>query len=291
MEPEELRLRAGQAYRVLQQCTLCGHQCQVDRLKGDTGVCQAGKDVCISSYGAHFGEESPLVGRQGSGTIFFTHCNLKCVYCQNYEISWYGYGNKISLTHLADIMLSLQDQGCHNINLVSPTHYVPQIIAALYLARKKGLTLPIVYNTGGYDSLSTLQLLDGIIDIYMPDVKYMDSSTSESYSGAADYPLVACRALKEMQRQVGDLKLNHQGIAWRGLLIRHLVLPEDKANTDAWLKYISREVSPNAFLNIMGQYRPAFRAANFPPLARPPTFRERQRAINAAKAQGLRVYT
>ena len=287
---EALRRRAGAAYRQLKRCGLCGRMCAVNRLRGETGVCRAGRQVLISGYGPHFGEEAPLVGTHGSGTIFFTYCNLKCVFCQNYDISWEGAGDVVTVRELAGIMLGLQKRGCHNVNFVSPTHYVPQILAAVYLAARRGLNVPLVYNTGGYDALETLRLLDGIVDIYMPDVKYMDPAVAERLSGVKDYPETARRALREMQRQVGDLVTDRRGIATRGLLVRHLVLPGGLAGTAALVDFLATEISPDCFLNVMGQYRPAYRARRFPPLDRRPTREEVQAAVRLARDRGLRVY-
>jgi putative pyruvate formate lyase activating enzyme len=288
---EALRRRAGEAYRQLKRCELCGRRCAVNRLLDETGVCRAGRRVLISGYGPHFGEEAPLVGEHGSGTIFLTYCNLKCVFCQNYDISWEGGGDVVTGRELADIMLALQKRGCHNINFVSPTHYVPQILAALYLAARRGLGVPLVYNTGGYDSQETLKLLDGIVDIYMPDVKYMDPEVARRLSGVEDYPAVVRAALREMQRQVGDLVTDRRGIATRGLLVRHLVLPGGLAGTAALVDFLAAEISPNCFLNIMGQYYPAYRARRFPPLDRRSTKEELRAAIQLARDRGLRVYT
>ena len=209
----------------------------------------------VSSYGPHFGEEAPLVGSHGSGTIFFTYCNLRCIFCQNYTISQLGEGDAIDREELARIMLSLQAMGCHNINLVSPTHVVPYILDALELAAGIGLYLPLVYNSGGYDSVETLELLDGIVDIYMPDMKYSDEETAEQLSGIKDYPRLNRAAVKEMHRQVGDLKLDEQGVAQCGLLVRHLVLPHNLAGTREVVRFLAQEVSSNTYLNIMAQYR------------------------------------
>ncbi len=288
---ENLRRRAGQAYRELKGCRLCARECAVNRVLNETGICRARRLVIISSYGPHFGEEAPLVGRHGSGTVFLTHCNLKCVFCQNYDISWEAAGEPVNIRKLASILLGLQKRACHNVNFVSPTHYVPQIIAALYLAARDGLRLPVVYNTGGYDSLETLTLLDGIVDIYMPDVKYMDSDTAKRLSGVEDYPHVAKAAVREMQRQVGDLVTDRDGIAIRGLLVRHLVLPGGLAGTAELVDFLAREISPDCFINIMAQYRPAYRARQFPPLDRRPTRDEVLEAIRLARDRGLRVYT
>ena len=249
----------------------------------------------ISNYGPHFGEEAPLVGKHGSGTIFFTYCNLQCVFCQNYAISQLGEGRAVDREELAGMLLSLQAKGCHNINLVSPTHVVPYIVDALELAVGKGLYLPLVYNSGGYDSVETLRLLDGIIDIYMPDMKYSDEKTAEQLSGIKDYPKVNKAAVKEMHRQVGDLQIDEQGVAHRGLLVRHLVLPDRLAGTQEVVRFLAQQVSTNTYLNIMAQYRPGYKALDIPQLARPVLGQEFYEAIDLAHEQGLyrldKVYT
>lgn len=287
---DALRRKVREAYRRLKHCHVCARSCAVNRLLNEKGECRAGRDVFISGYGPHFGEETPLVGRHGSGTIFFSFCNLKCIFCQNYEISWLGEGWRVSIRELARIMLRLSSRGCHNINLVSPTHYVPQILAALWYAARDGLGLPIVYNTGGYDALDTIKFLDGVIDIYMPDLKYMDAALGQKLSGIPDYPGVAAKAIKEMQQQVGDLVIERDGIARRGLLVRHLVLPGYLDNTEKVLKFLASEVSPNCFVNVMGQYYPAYEADKYPPLNRRLTAAEYREAINMARQYGLRVY-
>jgi len=241
----------------------------------------------VSSHGPHFGEEAPLVGQHGSGTIFFTHCNLKCVYCQNYTISQLGEGNKITTEELAGIMLSLQAMGCHNINLVSPTHVVPFILDALELAAGQGLNLPLVYNSGGYDSIETLQLLDGIVDIYMPDMKYADAKVGEQLSGVKDYPKINQAAIREMHRQVGDLQIDERGVAQRGLLVRHLVLPDQLAGTEQIVRFLAQEVSNNTYLNIMAQYHPCYQAFNVPALSRSVSRQEFLEAIKLAYRLGL----
>ena len=241
----------------------------------------------VSSYGPHFGEEAPLVGRDGSGTIFFTRCNLNCVFCQNYTISQLGEGEAVSRQGLSRMMLALQDKGCHNINLVSPTHVVPHILDSLEMAVADGLHLPIVYNTGGYDSMETLKVLDGIVDIYMPDMKYSDEETAERLSGIKGYPEVNKAAVKEMHRQVGDLQMDRDGIARRGLLIRHLVLPNGLAGTGEIANFLAREVSANTYLNIMAQYHPCYRAFDNPLLSRPLNQQEFSEAIELAHRQGL----
>ncbi|HIE11985.1 MAG TPA: radical SAM protein [Desulfotomaculum sp.] len=287
---EEIRRRAAAGYQRLRCCDICPRRCGVNRLRGERGACRAGREPVVSSFHPHFGEEAPLVGYNGSGTIFFTYCTLSCVFCQNFEISHLGLGEAVSVKELARLMLTLQKLGCHNINLVSPTQFVPQILAALAIAVESGLNLPIVYNTGGYENLQTLKLLDGVVDIYMPDFKYTDPEAAERYSGAGDYPEVVKEALLEMQQQVGDLVMDHRGIATRGLLVRHLVLPEGIANTEEVVDFLARSVSPRCFVNIMAQYRPAHRALEFPPLDRRITPAEYRSAVKAAAKKGLRVY-
>ncbi|RLC60371.1 MAG: radical SAM protein, partial [Chloroflexi bacterium] len=252
----ELAERVKAARSLLQDCRVCPRHCEVDRLNGELGKCRTSAEIIVSSYGPHFGEEAPLVGRNGSGTIFFTNCNLKCVFCQNYSISQLGEGEKVSKEELAYMMLSLQTKGCHNINLVSPAHVVPQILEALEIAVKSGLRLPLVYNSGGYDSVETLRLLDGIVDIYMPDMKYSDEKTAEKLSGVENYPAINRAAVKEMHRQVGDLQIDDDGIAQRGLLVRHLVLPHGLAGTKEVVNFLASEVSPDTYVNIMAQYHP-----------------------------------
>jgi putative pyruvate formate lyase activating enzyme len=283
----ELKTRAEKARAILEACCLCPRHCEVNRLAGESGTCRVSGQVIVSSYGPHFGEEPPLVGRHGSGTIFFTYCNLHCVFCQNYSISQLGEGNPTSSETLARIMLSLQERSCHNINLVSPTHVVPYILDALYLAAGQGLNIPLVYNTGGYDSQETLRLLDGIIDIYMPDMKYSDNRSGEQLSGVKDYPEVNRVAVSEMHRQVGDLQIDEHGIAQRGLLVRHLVLPDGLAGTEKTVRFLSQEVSPNTYLNIMAQYRPQYQAYNVPSISRAVNAQEFREAINLARRYGI----
>lgn len=283
----ELRARVEAATALLQNCRVCPRQCGANRLQGEAGKCRTYREAKVSSYSPHMGEESPLVGRHGSGTVFFTNCNLRCVFCQNYSISQLGEGETVSKEELARMMLSLQDRRCHNINLVSPTHVVPQILEALELAIGLGLQLPLVYNSGGYDSLDTLQLLDGIVDIYMPDMKYSDEKAAEELSGIQAYPSVNRAAVKEMHRQVGDLQIDPEGVAQRGLLVRHLVLPADLAGTEAIVKFVSEEISPDTYVNVMAQYRPCYRAFEFPSLARPVSAAEYRQAVRLAREAGL----
>ena len=283
----ELEKRLEALYQRLSPCVLCPNECRVDRLAGEKGLCQVADRPMVSSYGPHFGEESPLVGFGGSGTIFFTYCNMACVYCQNWEISHLGEGEEISVEELARIMLLLQARGCHNINLVTPTHQVPFIVEALKLAAEDGLILPLVYNCGGYESVETLKLLEGIIDIYMPDFKYADPKIAARLSKVKNYPQRAKEALKEMHRQVGDLVIK-DGLALRGLLVRHLVLPGGLAGTREVLTFIAREISPNIYVNIMDQYRPCGEAWKYPPLDRPLNPEEYEEALRIAEEVGLK---
>lgn len=312
----DIKSLSEKATKLLEHCEICPRKCGVNRLKGELGHCKTGKDAIINSYGPHFGEERELVGRNGSGTIFFSHCNLNCVFCQNYEISQLGQGSKVSSEELAKIMLKLQEMECHNINLVSPTHIVPQFLQALSIAKDQGLNLPIVYNSGGYDSVETLKLLDGVIDIYMPDAKYGDNKTGEKYSKIPDYFDINKQALKEMHRQVGDLivhpvrnhtqdkkssnliklqqypreisnGVNKEGIAERGLLIRHLVLPNRIAGSFEVLKFIAEEISKKTYVNIMDQYHPCYRADDYKELSRRISPKEYQEVVDYAKSIGL----
>ena len=239
--------RIRKALDILNECDLCPRQCRVDRIEGEKGVCRTERRAVVSSYNAHFGEESPLVGRGGSGTIFFTHCNLLCLFCQNYEISHLGEGREVVPKILAGMMIALQRMGCHNINFVSPSHVIAQILEALPFAIDEGLNVPLVYNTGGYDSVSSLELLDGIVDIYMPDVKFFDSDVAGKFCNAPDYPDVVKAALKEMHRQVGDLTMDDEGIAERGLLVRHLVMPGGSADTGDVTAFLAKEISPDTY--------------------------------------------
>lgn len=279
----ELDRRAEGLLAALADCTVCAHHCHVNRLEGELGYCRAGREAEISGYGPHFGEEPPLVGRRGSGTIFFSHCNLGCVFCQNWDTSQAG-GETVKAEDLADIMLELAGQGCHNINLVSPSHYVPQIVAAVARAAGRGLKVPIVYNTGGYDEVATIERLAGIVDIYMPDIKYADDEVGRRLSCIKDYPAAVRAAVREMHRQVGDLTVDGAGVARKGLIIRHLVLPVGLAGTEAVMRFIAAEISPESYINIMDQYHPAFKAGEVPGLARRLTAAEFKAAVAAAKA-------
>ncbi len=282
-----LTKRAREALDLLQNCHVCPHCCGVNRIADETGQCRTGRLAIVSSYGPHFGEESPLVGTHGSGTIFFTNCNLRCIFCQNYTISQLGEGAIVTKEGLARIMLSLQKRGCHNINLVSPTHVVPQILEALEIAVNLGLRIPLVYNSGGYDSIETLKLLEGIIDIYMPDMKYFDDKAAERLSNAKNYPPINQAAVKEMHRQVGNLHIDEKGIATRGLLIRHLVLPNGLAGTKGIARFIATEVSPDSYVNIMSQYHPCYEAFQVPELSRRISREEFLQALEYAQKAGL----
>lgn len=283
----ELERRAQRALRLLGKCQICPRRCQTNRLAGELGKCRTGRMAAISSYGPHFGEEPPLVGEHGSGTIFFTHCSLRCVFCQNCDISQTGEGELVSAEVLARMMLSLQARGCHNINLVTPTHVVPQILEALAIAARQGLDLPLVYNTGGYDAVKTLQLLDGIVDIYMPDMKYSDEAVARQLSGVSSYPEINRAAVREMHRQVGDLQVDGRGVALRGLLVRHLVLPFGQAGTKETVSFLAQEISPNTCVNIMAQYRPCYKAGEYPLLNRPLRAEEYREAVRLAQEAGL----
>lgn len=280
--------RIAAAYKILDSCTLCPRKCGVDRVSGQAGICKTGRNASVSSYNAHFGEEAPLVGIRGSGTIFFTHCNLLCIFCQNFDISHEGQGREVSIEQLAGIMLQLQNSGCHNLNFVTPSHVVPQILAALEIAVKGGLRVPLVYNSSGYDDVATLKLLEGIIDIYMPDFKFWNSAVAEKACNAGDYPEIAQKALLEMHRQVGDLVTDESGIARRGLLIRHLVLPNNLAGTRGIMRFIARSISPNSYVNIMPQYRPCGTAAEIKALSTPLSQKDYKRALQTAREEGIK---
>jgi putative pyruvate formate lyase activating enzyme len=280
--------RARQARERLADCDLCARYCHVNRLETTRGaICRTGARAVVTSFAPHHGEEDCLRGRRGSGTIFFSWCNLRCVFCQNWEISWKGQGDEVGDEELAEIMLRLQALGCHNVNFVSPSHVVAQILAALVIAAERGLRLPLVYNTGGYDSPEALALLDGVIDIYMPDMKYGDSELAHKYSHIRDYVRHNQAAVREMHRQVGDLVLDEEGLALRGLLVRHLVLPDGIAGTDEVMRFLAEEISTETYLNLMDQYRPCFKAAQFPELGRGTTSAEYQEALELARRYGL----
>lgn len=283
----ELQSRADIAHSRMESCDLCARECHIDRLGGKLGTCKTGLQAKVSSFGAHFGEENPLRGWKGSGTVFFARCNMRCQYCQNHDISQVDAGKEVAAGRLANIMLALQESGCHNINLVSPSHVVPQILEALVLAASAGLCLPLVYNTGGYDSVETLKLLDGVIDIYMPDMKYASGGNAKKYSNARNYPAVNRMAVQEMHRQVGDLNIDERGLANRGLLVRHLVLPRNLAGTRQIAQFLAAEISPNTYLNLMDQYRPAYNAHRYPEINRPINSIEYRKALKMTIEAGL----
>ncbi|MCH9028743.1 MAG: radical SAM protein [Bacteroidetes bacterium] len=288
LTPTELKEKTEALYELFVECRICPNECMARRSEGETGECHSTDEVIISSVGPHFGEEPPLIGSFGSGTIFLTNCNLSCEFCQNYDISHLGIGEKVTTEDLARSMLKLQQRGCHNINFVTPTHFTPQIVDALILAVGKGLELPIVYNCGGYESVETLILLEDIIDIYMPDIKYSIDENALKYSGVQNYWGVVTDAVKEMHRQVGDLKISKRGIAQRGLLIRHLVLPNDAAGSRKAIDFVADEISTDSYINIMDQYRPAYNASKYEKLNRRITPSEIKEVVDYALSKGLR---
>ncbi len=285
----ELKDRAEKLWNIMESCQLCPRSCGVNRLKGMTGFCRApGKTLVISSFHPHFGEERPLVGVGGSGTIFFSHCNLRCVFCQNWEISHLGRGSKRTVEDLARMMLRLQEMGCHNINVVTPTHYSPFILKAIDLAASMGLRLPIVYNTSGWERVEILEILDGIVDIYLPDFKYWDSKMASKYSsGAETYPELTRMAILEMNRQVGVAKPDEDGIIRRGLMIRHLVMPNDVAGSERVMEWIAENLPKDTYVNIMAQYNPLYKAFDYPELSRRITREEYEKVVRRAKEVGL----
>jgi len=295
-EPAYLRLeregvlakREKDLWELYRKCRLCPRKCEVNRLAGENKVCKATDKLRVHSAGPHHGEERPLVGRHGSGTVFFSHCNLRCCFCQNWEIAHRGDGDDVTHRELADVMLVLQKRGCHNINLVTPTHMVPHIVRALRLAIAGGLRLPLVYNTGGYDALEAIRKLDGVVDLYMPDFKFQDGAVSNRYCAEAkDYPEVAAAAIKEMHRQVGVLRTDERGIATRGLILRHLVMPHNQAGTDRFVRWVAKELSKDTYVNLMAQYRPEHEARRYPKIARALTREEWRQAKGWAVAAGL----
>jgi len=279
LSKNELADRIEAAYKLLESCRVCPRECGVNRLEDNkSGFCKSGLNPVISSVSPHHGEEPPLSGTRGSGTIFFTNCNLRCVYCQNYPISQMGNGAERTPGELACQILYLQEQGCHNLNLVTPTHFMPQILKALGIAKERGFTLPIVYNTGGYESLEALRILDGIVDIYLPDMRYSDDRIALKYSIAPHYPEINRSAIKEMYRQVGNLAVDEKGIARRGLIIRHLILPGGISGTEEIMKFLAEEVSKDVSISLMSQYFPAYKAIEMKELSRRITFAEYEEA-------------
>ena len=284
----ELKRRGEELYEMLSDCRLCPRECRVNKMDGEKGVCQATLKLEVASYHPHFGEERPLVGSKGSGTIFMTNCSMRCVFCINWEISQGGMGTRRSIKELANMMLRLQKQGCHNINIVTPTHYSPHIVQALDIAASKGLRIPLVYNTHGYERVEILRKLDGIVDIYLPDFKYSDPAMAAKLSSEAeDYPGYAKKALLEMQRQVGVAKPSEDGLMYRGLMIRHLVMPNNVGGSAEVMEWIARNLPKDTFVNIMSQYRPMYKAEDYPEISRRITQREYKAVVDHAMKLGL----
>lgn len=284
----ELKKRGEELWNRMKKCNLCPRECGTDRLSGERGFCKANSQLEISSYNPHFGEEKPLVGKGGSGTIFLTNCGLRCVFCINWEVSWEGMGKAQSLEAMAMMMLKLQEMGCHNINFVTPTHYSPHILLSLNIAAAKNLRLPVVYNTCGWERMDVLQLLDGVVDIYLPDFKYADGKMASKYSSGADsYPEITQKAILEMHRQVGVAKPSSDGILYRGLIIRHLVMPNRVSGAKEVISWIAENLPKDTYLNIMSQYRPVYKAFDYPEIARRITREEYEEVVSHAKALGL----
>jgi putative pyruvate formate lyase activating enzyme len=283
----KLQDRIARALELMRDCSLCPRECHVDRLSGKLGFCRTGEKARVASLHAHFGEESPLVGTGGSGTIFFRSCNLLCYFCQNYDISHDAGGGEVGPKDLADMMLSLQRRGCHNINFVTPSHVVPQILQGLFIAIERGLKVPLVYNTGGYDKVETLKILEDIFDIYMPDFKFWEARWSEKFCGAPDYRSIAIVAIKEMHRQVGDLLIDESGIAEKGLLVRHLVMPNNVSNTKEVMTFLADKISEDTYVNVMDQYHPCGKATLDPAINRRLTINEYVEAVRRTREAGL----
>ncbi|HOX29077.1 MAG TPA: radical SAM protein [bacterium] len=287
MRSGRMKEKIERALEMLHSCSLCPRECGADRLAGETGICGAPADLTVSSYNDHHGEEPPISGVRGSGTIFLTHCNLKCVFCQNYPISHLGNGERVSASRMAEMMLALQRRGCHNINFVTPTHYMPRILESVKIAAAEGLNIPLVYNCGGYESLEAVKLLEGVVDIYMPDIKYADEAPAREFSSAGDYFERARAAIKEMYRQVGPLRIDDNGIATRGLIVRHLVLPCGLAGSEKALKFIADELSTDVFISVMEQYFPAFSAKKTSDISRKITKEEYAEVVGIVERLGL----
>lgn len=279
--------RIDAAYSLLAACRVCPRECGVNRLEGELGICKAGLDPVVASCAVHFGEEPPISGTRGSGTVFFSHCNMKCIYCQNYPISQLGVGRRMTTADLADRMLGLQDRGVHNINFVTPSHYIPQLIRAVAEAAAKGLYIPIVYNTSGYDSVEALRLLEGVVDIYLPDMRYIDDAVAVRLSSAPDYRAKDRAAIAEMFRQVGLLQVDADGVAERGLVIRHMILPGGLSGTAEAMRFVRDEISPDAHISLMGQYFPAYKAVGHEEIGQKTTDDEYDAAFSAMTAAGL----
>jgi len=289
LSAEQLRERAEAASALLSPCRVCPRRCGADRLADEAGECRIGRDAIVSSYGGHHGEEPPISGGRGSGTIFFAGCNLHCRFCQNSDISWSARGVAVSAENLAGIMVAFEADGLHNVNVVSPTHVAPQILEALALARAAGLSIPLVWNSGGYDDLDVLALLDGVVEIYMPDLKYADPAVGQRYSGVPDYPEVARAALRQMHQQVGPLEVDAAGVAVRGVLVRHLVLPGGLSGTAELMRFLAEELSPETYVNVMAQYRPCHMVHGDAELGRSVTGAEYREAVRLAREAGLRL--
>jgi putative pyruvate formate lyase activating enzyme len=287
MEISSLEKVASELYQMLESCSICPRACKVNRLKNELGYCKTGLKPKVFSFTSHHGEEPPISGTNGSGTIFFSNCNMACVYCQNYEFSQLGQGREVELSELAKIMLDLQKAGCHNINLVSPTHCLPQILKSLLLAIPQGLAIPLVYNTGGYELAQIIKRLEGIVDIYLPDMRYGDSKNAQLYSDAPDYPRYNQPSVKEMHRQVGIADMDKNGIIKKGLIIRHLVLPNNVSNTEKIMKFIAEEISPDTYISLMSQYLPYYRAGQFKDICRRLSEKEYKKAKEAMEEYGL----
>ncbi len=282
-----LKKKIDKTYKMLENCQICPRRCQVNRLKGEKGFCRVGVNPIVCSFMSHHGEEPPVSGKRGSGTIFFSYCNLKCQYCQNYSFSQNGEGEEVALEKLSDFMLYLQNLDCHNINFVTPTHVMPQILKALYIAIEKGLKIPIVYNTSGYELPEIIKILDGIVDIYLVDMRYSDNKHSEKFSKASDYPHFNQKAVKEMHRQVGDAEFDDNSIIKSGLIVRHLVLPNDISGTEKIMKFLSNDISKNTYISLMSQYSPYYQAHNYPEISRRITKQEYQQAMECLHKYGL----
>lgn len=285
----ELERRGEQLWKIMESCRLCPRECGVNRLEGDRGFCQApGTELVVASAVPHFGEERPLVGRGGSGTIFMSHCNLRCLFCQNYEISIVGRGQTQSIEDLAELMLQLQRIGCHNINIVTPTHYTPHVVKALDIAAARGLRLPLLWNTSGWERVEVISRLDGIVDIYLPDIKYFRSEEAGTYSsGAYSYPEMTRKAVPEMQRQVGTARPAEDGIIYRGLMIRHLVMPNNVSGSEEVMEWIAAELPLDTYVNIMAQYTPHYKAFELPRISRRVTYEEYYSVVEKARELGL----
>jgi putative pyruvate formate lyase activating enzyme len=287
MRVKDIKERIEKGYALLENCTVCPRECRINRLNGETGFCGIGANPRVASHNVHHGEEPPISGTQGSGTIFFSGCNMKCKYCQNFPISQLRHGREITPPELAEMMLDLQSKGCHNVNLVTPSHLIPQILESLLWAWEKGFNLPLVYNTSGYDSIRALELVEGIIDIYLPDMRYADDSIAQELSSAENYVRINRAAVKEMYRQVGNLVTDEQGIALKGLIVRHLILPHNLAGSEETFRFIRQEISDEVHLSLMGQYFPSFKAGECVSIDRKITPEEYESTVESFFKAGL----